>query len=158
VGWRQLPGDKRAGRHTHHGAERGDHVAWSGNAILTNRVEHRPTQRRGATFSQHRRVRGDTQDRSRDGQGPESARSGGNWKISLFPKRYDEINWLVEDHLPQENRLLHRVTQHTATDLRSARIKADVAGRPKHLYAIHQQMLERLHAGGRLAVSAPASR
>jgi guanosine-3',5'-bis(diphosphate) 3'-pyrophosphohydrolase len=74
------------------------------------------------------------------------------------PKRYDEINWLVEDHLPQENRLLHRVTQHTATDLRSARIKADVAGRPKHLYAIHQQMLERLHAGGRLAVSAPASR
>jgi len=62
---------------------------------------------------------------------------------TLFPKRYDEINRLITEHAPQREALLQRVTQKVQLDLRSAKIKADTTGRPKHLYSVYQKMIVR---------------
>ncbi|MEO3746658.1 bifunctional (p)ppGpp synthetase/guanosine-3',5'-bis(diphosphate) 3'-pyrophosphohydrolase [Plantactinospora sp. B5E13] len=62
---------------------------------------------------------------------------------NLFPKRYEEINRLIGEHQPQREALLRQVTQKVQVDLRSAKIKAEVTGRPKHLYSIYQKMIVR---------------
>ncbi|HEX6873666.1 MAG TPA: bifunctional (p)ppGpp synthetase/guanosine-3',5'-bis(diphosphate) 3'-pyrophosphohydrolase [Micromonosporaceae bacterium] len=62
---------------------------------------------------------------------------------SLYPKRHDEISRLVGEHAPQRDNLLGQVTQRVAADLRTAKIKAEVTGRPKHLYSIYQKMIAR---------------
>src|SRR5215469_3717172 len=62
---------------------------------------------------------------------------------TLFPKKFEEINRLVNEHAPQRDALLRQVTQRVAGDLRTAKIKADVTGRPKHLYSIYQKMISR---------------
>ncbi|WP_249714426.1 RelA/SpoT family protein [Rhizomonospora bruguierae] len=62
---------------------------------------------------------------------------------TLFPKRFEEINRLIGEHQPQREALLRQVTNKVATDLRSAKIKAEVTGRPKHLYSIYQKMIVR---------------
>jgi GTP pyrophosphokinase len=62
---------------------------------------------------------------------------------TLFPKRYEEINRLITEHAPQREALLKQVTHRVNTDLRAAKIKADVSGRPKHLYSVYQKMIVR---------------
>ena len=62
---------------------------------------------------------------------------------ALYPKRHEEINRLVAEHAPQRDALLGQVTQRVNVDLKSAKIKAEVTGRPKHLYSIYQKMIAR---------------
>jgi GTP pyrophosphokinase len=62
---------------------------------------------------------------------------------ALYPKRHDEISRLVGEHAPQRDNLLGQVTQKVGVDLKSAKVKAEVTGRPKHLYSIYQKMIAR---------------
>src|SRR5918997_1516148 len=62
---------------------------------------------------------------------------------TLFPKRCEEINRLIGEHQPQREALLRQVTNRVQLDLKSAKIKAEVTGRPKHLYSIYQKMIVR---------------
>src|SRR5215469_16855933 len=62
---------------------------------------------------------------------------------TLFPKKFEEINRLVSEHAPQRDALLRQVTQKVQGDLRTAKIKAETTGRPKHLYSIYQKMISR---------------
>ncbi|HEX6968784.1 MAG TPA: bifunctional (p)ppGpp synthetase/guanosine-3',5'-bis(diphosphate) 3'-pyrophosphohydrolase [Micromonosporaceae bacterium] len=62
---------------------------------------------------------------------------------TLYPKRYEEINRLVGEHQPQREALLRQVTRKVQADLKTAKIKAEVTGRPKHLYSIYQKMIVR---------------
>ena len=62
---------------------------------------------------------------------------------TLFPKRFEEIHRLIGEHAPQREALLRQVTQKVAVDLKSAKIKAEVNGRPKHLYSVYQKMIVR---------------
>jgi hypothetical protein len=62
---------------------------------------------------------------------------------TLFPKRFEEINRLVAEHQPQREALLRQVTNRVSLDLKSAKIKAETTGRPKHLYSIYQKMVAR---------------
>ncbi|WP_349258512.1 bifunctional (p)ppGpp synthetase/guanosine-3',5'-bis(diphosphate) 3'-pyrophosphohydrolase [Stackebrandtia sp.] len=62
---------------------------------------------------------------------------------TLYRKRYAEIGRLVAEHTPQREMLLAQVTDRVGADLREARIKATVSGRPKHLYSIYQKMIVR---------------
>ncbi len=62
---------------------------------------------------------------------------------TLFPKRFEEINRLIGEHQPQREHLLRQVTNRVQLDLKSAKIKAEVTGRPKHLYSIYQKMIVR---------------
>ena len=62
---------------------------------------------------------------------------------TLFPKRYEEIHRLINEHAPQREALLRQVTQKVGNDLRTAKIKAEVSGRPKHLYSVYQKMIVR---------------
>ena len=62
---------------------------------------------------------------------------------TLFPKRFDEIHRLISEHAPQRDAMLRQVTQKVVFDLKAAKIKADVKGRPKHLYSVYQKMIVR---------------
>jgi GTP diphosphokinase / guanosine-3',5'-bis(diphosphate) 3'-diphosphatase len=62
---------------------------------------------------------------------------------TLFPKRFQEINRLIADHQPQRDTLLRQVTKRVQTELKDAKVKAKVTGRPKHLYSIYQKMIVR---------------
>jgi len=62
---------------------------------------------------------------------------------ALYPKRHEEISRLVGEHAPQRDGLLGQVTLRVGGDLKSAKIKAEVSGRPKHLYSIYQKMIAR---------------
>ncbi|MBM0255527.1 RelA/SpoT family protein [Micromonospora sp. 4G55] len=62
---------------------------------------------------------------------------------TLFPKRYEEINRLIGEHRPQREALLRQVAQLASIELRKANIKAELTGRPKHLYSIYQKMIVR---------------
>jgi GTP diphosphokinase / guanosine-3',5'-bis(diphosphate) 3'-diphosphatase len=62
---------------------------------------------------------------------------------TLYPKRYDEIVRLVAERAPSRDTYLARVVERVHADLRAARIKATVTGRPKHYYSIYQKMIVR---------------
>ena len=62
---------------------------------------------------------------------------------TLFPKKFEEINRLINEHAPQRDALLRQVTQKVDRDLRTSKIKVHVTGRPKHLYSIYQKMISR---------------
>jgi GTP diphosphokinase / guanosine-3',5'-bis(diphosphate) 3'-diphosphatase len=62
---------------------------------------------------------------------------------TLHPKMYDEIVRLVADRAPSRDSFLEKVIAQVESDLRSARIKATVTGRPKHYYSIYQKMILR---------------
>ncbi len=62
---------------------------------------------------------------------------------TLYPKRYDEIVRLVAERAPSRDTYLARVVERVYADLRAARIKATVTGRPKHYYSIYQKMIVR---------------
>ncbi|MDO5682761.1 MAG: bifunctional (p)ppGpp synthetase/guanosine-3',5'-bis(diphosphate) 3'-pyrophosphohydrolase [Propionibacteriaceae bacterium] len=61
----------------------------------------------------------------------------------LHPKIYTEIVQLVAERAPQREKLLDQVTETVTSDLKDARIKATVHGRPKHYYSIYQKMVVR---------------
>ncbi|RSS65388.1 bifunctional (p)ppGpp synthetase/guanosine-3',5'-bis(diphosphate) 3'-pyrophosphohydrolase [Streptomyces sp. WAC07061] len=61
----------------------------------------------------------------------------------LYPKMYDEIVRLVAERAPKRDEYLALVTDEVMVDLRAARIKATVTGRPKHYYSVYQKMIVR---------------
>ena len=62
---------------------------------------------------------------------------------TLYPKVYDEIERLVTQRAPSRDQYLTRVIDELETDIRGARIKASVTGRPKHLYCGDQKRVLR---------------
>ncbi len=62
---------------------------------------------------------------------------------TLYPKMYDEIVRLVADKAPSREQFLSEVIEQISTDLREAKIKATVTGRPKHYYSVYQKMVVR---------------
>jgi GTP diphosphokinase / guanosine-3',5'-bis(diphosphate) 3'-diphosphatase len=62
---------------------------------------------------------------------------------TLFPKRFDEIARLVSERAPRREAFLQDVIEEVSADLREAKIKARVTGRPKHLYSVYQKMIAR---------------
>jgi GTP pyrophosphokinase len=64
---------------------------------------------------------------------------------TLHPKIYDEIVRLVAERAPSRDQFMRQVITQVEGDLKSARIKCRVTGRPKHYYSIYQKMIH----GGR---------
>jgi GTP pyrophosphokinase len=62
---------------------------------------------------------------------------------TLYPKRYDEIVRLVAERAPSRDTYLAGVSERVQAELRTAKIKAAVTGRPKHYYSIYQKMIVR---------------
>ncbi|CAL9405327.1 Bifunctional (p)ppGpp synthase_hydrolase RelA [Nocardiopsis dassonvillei] len=62
---------------------------------------------------------------------------------TLYPKRFDEIARLVSERAPRRDVYLQEVIEAVSGDLREAKIKATVKGRPKHYYSIYQKMIAR---------------
>ena len=62
---------------------------------------------------------------------------------TLHPKVYDEIVRMVAEAAPSRDEFLSGVIDQVQGDLRSAKIKASVTGRPKHYYSIYQKMVVR---------------
>ncbi len=60
---------------------------------------------------------------------------------TLYPKRFDEIARLVSSRAPRREAFVQEVIQDVIADLREAKIKARVTGRPKHFYSIYQKMI-----------------
>ena len=62
---------------------------------------------------------------------------------TLHPKIYDEIVRMVAEAAPSRDEFLSKVIEQVQADLRAAKIKASVTGRPKHYYSIYQKMIVR---------------
>ena len=61
----------------------------------------------------------------------------------LHPKIYMEIESLVKNRSPERDAFVDLVIDAVAEDMRSAKIKADISGRPKQFYSIYQKMVNR---------------
>lgn len=61
----------------------------------------------------------------------------------LYPKVYEEIVNLVRQRTPKREEFIETITAAIEDDLRDARIKGKVAGRPKQYYSIYQKMVVR---------------
>ena len=64
---------------------------------------------------------------------------------TLHPKIYDEIVRMVAERAPSRDSFLAEVITQVEKDLRDAKVKGTVTGRPKHYYSIYQKMI----VGGR---------
>ncbi len=64
---------------------------------------------------------------------------------TLHPKIYDEIVRMVAERAPSRDQFLAEVIDQVQQDLKVAKLKATVTGRPKHYYSIYQKMI----VGGR---------
>ncbi len=62
---------------------------------------------------------------------------------TLHPKQFDEIVRMVEDRQPEREHMLDDIITEISTALRSAKIKAQISGRPKHYWSIYQKMVVR---------------
>jgi GTP pyrophosphokinase len=62
---------------------------------------------------------------------------------TMYPKVYDEIVRLVAERAPAREDYLAQVREVVSADLRTAKIKASVTGRPKHYYSVYQKMIVR---------------
>ncbi len=62
---------------------------------------------------------------------------------TLYPKVYDEIVRLVSERAPAREEYLALVREQVGDDLKGAKIRATVTGRPKHYYSIYQKMIVR---------------
>lgn len=62
---------------------------------------------------------------------------------TLYPKVYDEIVRLVAERAPAREEYLATVREQVSSDLKAAKIKATVTGRPKHYYSVYQKMIVR---------------
>jgi len=61
----------------------------------------------------------------------------------LHPKLYVEIDSLVKQRTPQREQFVQNVINAVKGDLKSAKIRGDVVGRPKQYYSIYQKMIVR---------------
>ncbi len=61
----------------------------------------------------------------------------------LHPKIYVEIESLVRGRTPEREAFVQQVIDTVKDDLRQARIKAEIKGRPKQYYSIYQKMVHR---------------
>jgi guanosine-3',5'-bis(diphosphate) 3'-pyrophosphohydrolase len=61
----------------------------------------------------------------------------------LYPKLYAEIESLVKQRTPQREELVHQVIDTVNDDLKAAKIRGQVVGRPKQYYSIYQKMIVR---------------
>jgi GTP pyrophosphokinase len=61
----------------------------------------------------------------------------------LYPKLYLEIESLVRRRTPQREEFIAQVIDQITDDLKAARIKGKVVGRPKQYYSIYQKMIVR---------------
>jgi guanosine-3',5'-bis(diphosphate) 3'-pyrophosphohydrolase len=61
----------------------------------------------------------------------------------LYPKLYAEIESLVKQRTPQREELVHQVIDSVNDDLKAAKIRGQVVGRPKQYYSIYQKMIVR---------------
>jgi GTP diphosphokinase / guanosine-3',5'-bis(diphosphate) 3'-diphosphatase len=64
---------------------------------------------------------------------------------TLHPKIYDEIVRMVAERAPSRDQFMREAIGAVEADLKTAKIKARVTGRPKHYYSIYQKMIH----GGR---------
>jgi guanosine-3',5'-bis(diphosphate) 3'-pyrophosphohydrolase len=62
---------------------------------------------------------------------------------TLEPKIYNEIVREVADRTPTREEYLGTVISDVSTDLRAAKVKAEITGRPKHYYSIYQKHVVR---------------
>jgi guanosine-3',5'-bis(diphosphate) 3'-pyrophosphohydrolase len=62
---------------------------------------------------------------------------------TLHPKRYEEIGAMVQQRQPERERLVHEVSEQITAKLKEVKIKAEVSGRPKHLYSIYEKIVLR---------------
>ncbi|MFZ7088026.1 RelA/SpoT family protein [Curtobacterium sp. RRHDQ10] len=61
----------------------------------------------------------------------------------LHPKLYVEIDSLVKERTPKREQFVQNVIGAVKRDLKSAKIRGDVMGRPKQYYSIYQKMIVR---------------
>jgi len=61
----------------------------------------------------------------------------------LYPKVYVEIEGLVKERSPQREEFVDEVIAAVTEDLKAAKIRGKVAGRPKQFYSIYQKMVTR---------------
>ncbi len=64
---------------------------------------------------------------------------------TLHPKMYEEIVRLVGQRAPLRDQYLTQVIDQVEADLKAAKVKAIVTGRPKHYYSVYQKMIVRGH-------------
>ena len=62
---------------------------------------------------------------------------------TLYPKMYEEIVRLVGERAPSRDQYLTTVIDQIEADLKTAKVKAVVTGRPKHYYSVYQKMIVR---------------
>ncbi|MDQ0708630.1 guanosine-3',5'-bis(diphosphate) 3'-pyrophosphohydrolase [Arthrobacter woluwensis] len=62
---------------------------------------------------------------------------------ALYPRVYEEFVRMVSARTPEREELLGSIREMVAEELREARIKATITGRPKHYYSIYQKMVVR---------------
>jgi guanosine-3',5'-bis(diphosphate) 3'-pyrophosphohydrolase len=62
---------------------------------------------------------------------------------ALHPRRFEEIRNLVEKREGERQDYVEGVSEQLRTKLRDMKIKADVRGRPKHLYSVYEKMVLR---------------
>ncbi|MEJ5868753.1 bifunctional (p)ppGpp synthetase/guanosine-3',5'-bis(diphosphate) 3'-pyrophosphohydrolase [Pseudokineococcus sp. 5B2Z-1] len=62
---------------------------------------------------------------------------------TLYPGVYEEIVRLVAEQAPAREEYLAVVRDQVAADLRQAKVRATVTGRPKHYYSVYQKMIVR---------------
>ena len=60
---------------------------------------------------------------------------------TLQPKIYDEIVRLVAEQAPARGQFIAGVIDQVQADLREAKLRTTVNGRPKHYYSIYQKMV-----------------
>ena len=60
---------------------------------------------------------------------------------TLHPKRYEEIQSLVQQREPERERVVEKVGDQIETKLRDVKIRSKVSGRPKHLYSIYEKIV-----------------
>ncbi|HYI32166.1 MAG TPA: bifunctional (p)ppGpp synthetase/guanosine-3',5'-bis(diphosphate) 3'-pyrophosphohydrolase [Glaciibacter sp.] len=61
----------------------------------------------------------------------------------LYPKLYAEIESLVKQRTPEREEFIQQVIEAVNDDLKAAKIRGKVAGRPKQNYSIYQKMVVR---------------
>jgi guanosine-3',5'-bis(diphosphate) 3'-pyrophosphohydrolase len=66
----------------------------------------------------------------------------------LQPQEYQKIARLVDASRAQREKFIERAIRILKKELQKVGIEADISGRPKHIYSIHQKM-ERYEAGGK---------
>jgi guanosine-3',5'-bis(diphosphate) 3'-pyrophosphohydrolase len=62
---------------------------------------------------------------------------------ALHPHRFEEIASMVEKREGERAEYIEQVTEQLRGKLREMKIKADVEGRPKHLYSVYEKMVLR---------------